>query len=104
MDPILLSTATAALTVLGTEVGKATASEAGKAAWKGALKLFGWDSAPPTPELAQTIAQQLQEKPELAGGVFELLKREDVGTAGALVGNIQAEKVIVANEINTIHM
>jgi hypothetical protein len=105
MDPIVLSTMTAALTVLGTEVGKATASEAGKTAWQGVLKLFGWTRAPALPELAESIANKLQADPELARRVLGHLGRDEVGPASTLVANISAEKVVVAQTIQgDVHM
>ncbi len=100
MDPVVLSTLTAAVTVLGTEVGKATASAAGKTAWQAILQRFGWSQAPPPAELPERIAEKLQAEPELALPVLEHLNREEVGTAATLVARIDAEKVVVAHTIH----
>ncbi len=99
MDPIVLSTVTAALTVLGSEVGKATASEAGKTAWQGVLRLFAWTRTPDLPELAASIAHKLQEDPTLARQVLAHLGEAEVGPAAALVHHIDADKVVVAQTI-----
>ncbi len=100
MDSIVLSTMTAAVTVLGTEVAKETASEAARTAWQAVLRLFGWAKAPDPPELACSIAQKLQADPELSRRVLEILGTGDVGSAGSLVGHIDAEKVVVAQTIH----
>lgn len=100
MEPITLATITAAATVLATEAGKGLAGDAGKSAWEAIKKKFGWGAEPETSTLAPTIARELQERPEVAKEVLELLQASRTGTAQQLVGTLQAEKVVVANVIH----
>lgn len=100
MDPITLSTITASVTVLATEVGKGLASAAGKHTWEAIKKKFAWSEEPESAALAPQIAQELQAKPEVAREVVELLKQPHIGSAQQLVGTLQAEKVIVASTIH----
>lgn len=101
MDPITLATVTAALTTLATECGKNAASEAGKDLWDQVKSLFGWKAEPPPSELAPDIARRLQADDALLKRVVGLLQERPAGTASALVGSIQAGKVVVATTINT---
>jgi hypothetical protein len=91
LDPITLSSITAAVSVLGTEVAKGMASEAAKTAWEGVKKLFGWTSDPPTHEIPMQIAKAAEASPEIVGKLLELLKRNQTGTATQLVGNLEVQ-------------
>lgn len=100
MDPITLATATSAITTLAVEVAKGTASEVGKDVWSQIKKLFGWRGQPPDSELAPTVARRLVDDAALARQVVTLLQQHPTGPSSALVGSIDAEKVVVAGEIN----
>ena len=100
MDPIVLATVTSALTLLGTEFAKDVASEAGKSTWAKIRGLLGWKSDPPAEDLAATLAGRLQEDPKLTSQLVRLLQEsKDAGTAASLVGQINADKVIVIGEV-----
>ncbi|WP_148282418.1 hypothetical protein [Corallococcus coralloides] len=103
MDPVTLATVTSAITVLGTKVAEGVVGEASKTLWERVLKTFGWSSTPPTEQLAQTTATHLQAHPEQAAQALSILK-QDTGSVGMLVGRIDAEKVIIAQNIQNINM
>jgi len=103
MDPITLAAVTSAVTVLGTKVAEGAASEAGKTLWGGVKELFGWKNEPASAEIAQCVAEHLQDYPEHASQVIQLLQH-DKGAVGMLVGKINAEKVLVAQKIDTVNM
>jgi len=103
MDPIILAMLTSAVTVLGTKVAEGAASEAGKTLWGGVKDLFGWKNEPPSAEIPQRAAKHLQDHPEHASQVVQLLQ-QDKEAVGMLVGQINAEKVIVAHKIDTVNM
>ncbi|MCY1074054.1 hypothetical protein [Archangium lansingense] len=103
MEPVTLAAVTSAITVLGTKVAEGVATQAGKTMWDRVLKVFGWSAAPPVDGLAQTTAEHLQSHPEHAAQVIHVLK-QDAGSVGMLVGRIDAEKVIVAQNIHNINM
>jgi ABC-type uncharacterized transport system substrate-binding protein len=103
LDPITLATVTSAITVLGTKVVEGVASEVGKSLWAGVKNVFGWNNEPKAAEIAQCTAQHLQDHPDHASQVIQLLQ-QDKGTVGMLVGQIDAEKVVVAHKIDTVNM
>ncbi len=100
MDPVILATITSAVTVLATEAAKGFSGEAGKAAWKSLKSVFGWSEEPKPETLAEEVAQKLQQRPELGQEILRILQQPQVGSAQQLVGNLSAEKVIVAVEIH----
>jgi hypothetical protein len=102
-DAVNLATITSAITLLGTKVAEEAVSDVSKTVWARVKGLFGWTAEPPHAELALRTAQHLQEHPEQMPQVLQLL-REDPGAAGMLVGHITAEKVIVAQRIDTVNM
>ena len=104
MDPVTLATMTSALTVLALEVGKGIAGEAGKSAWGKIKSLFQWSADPTEADLSVDIAKALQANEALARQVVEILQTQSTGTASALVGTINAEKVVVADKIDTVNM
>lgn len=96
MDPVTLASITSALTVLGTECGKGVASNAGKDLWNRVKAMMNWKKEPDLQELPATIAEQLRNDRNLASNVIKLLQKNQLaGTASTLVRNIDAEKVIV---------
>ncbi len=101
MDPITLATVTSAVTVLATECVKGVAGSAGKDLWTRIKGLLGWTSDPKLPELAPAIAERLQQNEELARQIVVLLKDSQIAGTSAtpLVGNIDAEKVVVASHL-----
>jgi hypothetical protein len=101
-DPITIAMITAAVSVLGNEYLKGIASEAGKNTWQKVKSLFGWESEPEVSDVASQVARKLHASPELVQQVWELLKsNKDAGTASAMVGKIEAEKVVVSQIIVT---
>ena len=104
MEPVTLATLTAAATVLASEVGKGIASEAGKSAWGRIKALFNWSADPPEADLSADIAKALAANETLARQVVEILQAESTGTASTLVGTINADKVVVADKIDTVNM
>jgi hypothetical protein len=103
MDPITIAAVTSAVTVLGTKVAEGAASEAGKTLWGSIKGLFGWTSEPPLAEIAMRAAECLRDHPEHAAQVIQLLQ-QDKGAVGMLVGKIDADKVVVAQKIDTVNM
>ena len=102
MDPITLATVTSAVSVLGMECAKGMAGVAGKDLWDKIKSRLGFQGEPKTSELAQSVASRLASDEKLAAEIVALLK-EHAGTgssAGALVGSIDAEKVVVATRID----
>ena len=102
MEPFTLAAITSAVTTLATEAAKAGASEAGKSAWAEVKKLLGWSSADKGEDVKHRVEKKLAEEPELARQIVLMLQRApvDVGAPKALVGKIDAEKVVVANVLN----
>ena len=104
MDPVTLATLTAGVVVLATEAGKGLAGEAGKGTWKAIQRKLGWSELPASSALAPRVAEALQAQPQLAPEILTLLQQPSIGSAQQLVGTVNAEKVIVANEVGTIQM
>ncbi len=104
MDPITLATVTSAVTLLATECGKGLASEAGKATWSKIRSLLGWQDEPTEKtekEFAPAVARRLEKDEVVVRQIVALLQEQPaVGTASALVGSIQADKVVVAETLN----
>jgi hypothetical protein len=97
MDPLSLATLTTALSVLGQEVAKGTASEAGKKIWARVEKAFGWAGAQKDADLPTKAAAAIQEQPKLAQEVTELLQslKPNESRAAAIVETINAKNVVV---------
>ncbi len=104
MEPVTLAMLTSAVTVLALEVGKGAAAEAGKSAWGRIKALFKWSADPPEADLSADIAKALQANEALARQVVEILQAQSTGTASNLVGTINADKVVVADKIDTVNM
>lgn len=104
MDPITLATVTSAVTVLATEFAKGTVSEAAKDTWSKIKSLLGFKKDPQPDELALAIAQRLKDDGELVKQIVLLLQSQQTGTSSALVGSIDAEKVVVAKKIDVVNM
>lgn len=101
MDPVTLATITSAVTVLATECSKGIAAEAGKDLWAKIKALLEWKDEPPPSQLSEKIATELQNQPSVALQIVELLKNNAKSiSAGALVTNLTAEKVVVAQRID----
>ncbi len=109
MTGIELATITTALTFLGCEAAKGAASEVGKNAWEGVKKLFGWAQEPPPHELPRRIAEKLEAEPQLLPKAHELARSAEHSVAAQMVGGINigqvnAEKVVVAEKIDKLEM
>src|SRR5258707_8347524 len=107
LDPIVLSTITASVSVLASEFVKGAASEAGKSTWTKIKSLMGWSTEPDMAEMPRKIAEATSASPELVEKLLELLKNSQTGASGALVGNLSVSsggKVVVADKINTVNM
>jgi len=78
--------------------------EAYESIWKRVKVLFGWEEAPAQDAIAPRISEHLTANPDHAKQVV-LMLQQDGSPVGQLVGTIDAEKVIVAqNIIGTINM
>lgn len=106
IDPVVLSSLTAAVSVLGNECLKGIASGASKDAWASIKRLFGWVSDPAPGEIPEKVAHGLTASPEIAGKLLELLKNNPTGAATGLVGRLEVSggKVVVAGSVNQINM
>ncbi len=104
MEPVTLAMLTSAVTVLALEVGKGAASELGKSAWGKIKSLFKWSAEPAEADLSADIAKALEANEALARQVVEILQAQSTGTASTLVGTINADKVVVADKIDTVNM
>jgi hypothetical protein len=107
MDPIALSSLTAAVSVIANEYLKGIASDAAKSTWAGIKSLFGWSSDPAPAEIPQRVAEAATASPELAEKLFALLKNNQTGMASALVSNLTVSsggKVVIAQNITTLNM
>jgi hypothetical protein len=100
MDPITLATVTSAVTLLASECGKGLASEGGKDLWKKIKSKLGWDSDPSPEDIAPKIAGRLERDDALLTQIVGLLKAQPAGTASQIVGSIQAERVVAAQQVN----
>ena len=105
MDPITLATLTSAVTVLGTEILKGAASSVGKDLWGKIKAVFGWNVEPSMSDLPVEVATRLSADGALAKSILALLKSSSSieNTATALVGNINADQVIVSQTIHVEH-
>lgn len=104
MDPSIVAALTGALTVLGVEVAKGTASAAGKEIWEQTKKMLG-NKPSDALEKAQTeVAKHLEANPDVAQKLLDLLKTSQSDNVGQLVGQINADKVVVAKEIKSLRM
>jgi hypothetical protein len=101
IDPIALSSITAAVTVLGNEFLKGVGSEAGKTTWTQIKGLLKWKSDPKIEDIPKSVATALTQSPDLAEKILELLKKHETGSPTAMVGNIHAKggKWIIAETI-----
>jgi len=106
IDPVVLSSLTAAVSVLGSEYLKGIATDAGKSTWKGVKALFGWQSDPVPSEIPEKVTNALAASPEITEKLLELLKTSQSGTATALVGKLEVSggKVVVAGSIDHLEM
>lgn len=104
MDPETIATISGAATALATEVGKGIASEAGKSAWNRIKSLFNWPTEPDEGQRSAAIERALKTDEALTKRVLEILQAESIGDVSKLVGTINAEKVVVADKIDTVNM
>jgi hypothetical protein len=104
MDPVIVAAISGALTALATEITKGVANEAGKDAWGKIKTLLGTQPTDAIEKLHVAIAAQLDSDPDVTKKLLELLKLSQSKNASQLVGSINAEKVAVANNINTVNM
>jgi hypothetical protein len=97
MDPITLATITSAVSVLATEVVKGSAGEVGKEVWARVKSALGWREDPALDRIAPEVAQRFATDESMARTVVELLQQHanQVGTSGAIVGNVHAERLVV---------
>lgn len=98
MDPVTLATVTTALSFVGHEVAKGTASEASKTLWKKITGLFGWKDEPAEAAIPQTVAQGIVDQPHLLDSLLKLLEHQADGGASAIVQNLRAKNAFVAKE------
>jgi len=105
VDPLVLASITSAVAVLGNEYLKGVASDAGKSTWSEIKSLMGWKNDPNLAEIPTKINEAMSSSSDIAERLVKLLKENQVGSASALVGRIEATggKVVVANTIVTDH-
>lgn len=105
----------AGVKALATAFAGGAAKEGGVAGWKKLQQLFGWgDGATsetvPTPEKIEAdVTSKIESDPTLAKEAVVTLQAakepsEERPAWGQLVGHIDAEKVVVANKIDTVNM
>jgi DICT domain-containing protein len=104
MDPTIIAAITGALVALGTEVAKGAANAAGKNAWEKIKGLLTSNSGEALEKAQAEINKQLEADPETAKKLLALLKSSQSQNVGQLVGSIKADKVVVANHIDTLTM
>lgn len=106
IDPVVVSSLTAAVSVLGTDYLKGVGNEAGKATWTGIKTLFGWASDPAPDEIPEKVTNALTVLPELTEKLLALLKNSEPGVARALVGKLEVSggKVVVAGSVYELNM
>jgi hypothetical protein len=107
IDPVVLSSITAAVTALATDYAKGLGGEAAKSTWTAIKSLFGWTSDPAPVEIPEKVASALTVSPDVAPKVVDLLKSSQSGTASALVGNLVVSvggKVVIAQSIQNLTM
>ena len=104
MDPTVVAAIAGALTALSAEVAKGVAAEAGKDAWGKIKNILGSKSSDALEEAQSEIVKQIEANPEIAQKLLTMLKSSQSKNAGQLVGSLNAEKVVVANDINTLNM
>lgn len=106
IDPVVLSSLTAAVSVLGTDYLKGVGSEAGKATWTGIKSLFGWTSDPAPADIPEKVTNALTASPELTEKLLALLKSGANDAARALVGKIEVTggKVAVIGSVHELNM
>jgi hypothetical protein len=106
IDPWVFSSITTAVSLLGTEVMKGAASEAGKTTWAGVKSLFGWSFDPAPKEIPAKVADAIAISPEVLEKLIQLLRASKDGTTATLVGNIDARdsKVVIAHSVETLNM
>ena len=101
MDPISLATITSAATNLGLEAITDTAGEAVKELWATVKEKLDWREEPDSSELASRIAEKLHKDEELSRELVKLLQdQKESPYSSALVKNINADKVTLADTIN----
>jgi hypothetical protein len=99
MDPVALATITSAVSVLATESAKGLAGQAGKDTWARIKSVLGWKDDPAPEKLAPAVAERLANDDDAARAVVMLLRENaSVGSAAAIVGNINAERVVVIKD------
>ena len=104
IDPLVLSSITAAVTVLSENFAKGLAGEAGKATWSNIKSLFGWHTDPPIAEIPEKVAGGLEASPDVTEKLLELLKSEPTGAASSLVQNLTVigGKVVIAGNVQNM--
>ena len=69
-----------------------------------AVEQFEQNPTQGTPALQSALADQLAHDQELTRLLVEALEKSGAAPSGSLVGKIEAEKVVVANKIDTVNM
>jgi hypothetical protein len=71
---------------------------------KEAVEQFEQDPGEGAPAFQAVLADQLAQDKELMRLLADALEKSGAAPAGSLVGKIEAEKVVVANKIDTVNM
>lgn len=75
-----------------------------KSQGKATVEKFEQNPTEGAPAMQAALAEQLSSDPELIRLLAEALEKSGAAAPGSLVGKIEAEKVVVANKIDTVNM
>lgn len=106
IDPVVLSSITAAVSALATDYAKGLGGEAAKSTWASIKSLFGWGSDPELAEIPEKVANTLTVSPEVVPTAVELLKSSQSGPVSGLVRNlvVNGGKVAIINYVQNLTM
>lgn len=104
MDIATIASISSAVTHLALKVTEGIASEVGKDSWRRIKALLGLTEEPKIEEVPVLTARALEANPAMATKLTELLQQSGNMTVIQLVGSIQAEKVVVAQQIGSLTM
>jgi hypothetical protein len=104
IDPVVLSSVTAAVSTISAEYFKGFASEAAKSSWSRVKTLLGMTADPTPEEIPQKVERALAASPQIAADLLHLLQNNP--TVAPLVRNLSVTggNVVVAQNIGTLNI
>ena len=75
------------------------APQAGKIAWTKIKAIFGWPDEPSSTQISTEVKTRLEGNQALSQEILRLLQGSKTGTVSALVVSIDAEKVVVVQNM-----